>query len=375
MWTVSLALVSMFFLRAEASAPSMTVYAMAVGQGDANIIACPNGRDILIVDMGANYPLFTTREYGTYLLKEKFGVLKENKSIHILVSHPHNDHYNQLKTAIDDELISRVSEIVISGKPKKYSSYFVEWLNQKGVPTYTINNGEKCFGNEQCVWTKADFSNETSNRQSKRLVSVDQWQFCGSDVDITVLGANIRYTSNLNMLSVVIKLVYNKWSLLMSGDLEGVGVQMELIKQWSSSGKLQSTYYKVAHHGSWTDDFRANLPDLLAEIRPKCAYVSQGYPSLSEYRHPNCTTIEHLIAVGSIDKVASGVNTPFVCWNHTLSPSPVYALPEGLGYAIYETCSGLSNDGKQKCRDIMIETDGISDKTQYVEVPPKYIRK
>ena len=349
----------------------MTVYAMAVGQGDGNIIDCPNGRDILIVDMGAKNPVFVTRDYGTYLLKEKFNVLSENKTIHIVVSHPHNDHYNQLTGAIDSELIPRVSEIVLGGTIGDYSTYFVNWLKKNSFPVYTINSGSKCFGNDKCRWTKVKLASTRSNRELKRSTSGDPWQFCGSDVTITTLGANIATTSNLNMLSVILKLSFNKWSLLLSGDFEGKNQQLELIEKWP--GALQSTYYKIAHHGAWTDDYKANLPELLAKIRPKRVYVSQGYATLSEYHHPNCYTFQHLFALDSLDTVASGKSTPCVCWNDTThSVVPVYKKEQE--YAIYETCSVLLSSGKQKCRDIMIEVDGYGDQTQYVEVPSKYVR-
>ena len=34
----------------------------------------------------------------------------------------------------------------------------------------------------------------------------------------------------------------------------------------------------------------------------------------------------------------------------------------------------MEKDGKQMCKDIMIETDGVSDQTKFVDVPSKYIR-
>ena len=368
-----LVLASVAFYQAQASGPSMTVYAMAVGQGDGNIILCPNSEDVLIVDMGGKNPVFNTRNYGTYLLKEKFHVVSQKKNIHIVVSHPHNDHYNQLTTAIDSELIPRVSEIVLSGYIKDYSSYFVKWLNSGSFPVYTINNGTKCFGNDQCVWTKTEFLGSHLSERLKQAISGDDpWQFCGGDVSITVLGANIAITENLNMKSVILKLVYKQWSLLMSGDFEGKSQQVELVNRWQN--ELQSTYYKVAHHGSWTKEYEANLPELLAKIQPKRVYVSQGYPSLSSYHHPNCQTIQHLLALGTIDAVKGGLNASYVCWNDTTS-SVTMSSPERDGYAIYETCHNImEKSGKQLCRDIMIETDGVNDQTQFVDVPPEYIR-
>ena len=370
LWLILLGLASVALLQMQASGAHMTVYAMAVGQDDGNIILCPNGRDVLIVDMGAKISQFTKQDYGTYLLKEKFDVVSQNKNIHIVVSHPHIDHYNQLNTVIDSELLPRVSEIVLGGSLSDYSKYFQRWLSENSLPVYTINNGSKCFGNDQCLWTKAEFTDTVSSGRLKRFTSVGHpWQFCGSDVSITALGANIGTTSNLNTMSVILKLVYNKWSLLLSGDFEGTKQQRELVDRWSTA--LQSTYYKVAHHGAWINENQANMPELLAQIRPKRVYVSHGYPNSSYYHHPNCEMLHHLLDVGTIDKVGSGVTTPIVCWNDTTSAVSVYR--SGPGYAIYETCRMESND-KQMCKDIMIETDGLDDQTHFVDVPSEYIR-
>ena len=374
MWMFSLVVAAVILVRAQASGSSMTVYAMAVGQGDGNIILCPNGRDVLIVDMGAKNPVFVNRHYGAHLLKDKFHVLREKKNIHIVVTHPHNDHYNQLNAAIDSELVPLVSEIVLGGNVEHYSNYFFKWLKETGIPVYTINSGLQCFGNEQCQWTKEELDNTSLNRSLKRSSSGDPWQFCGSDVAITALGANIAKSSNLNMLSVILRLVYHKWSLLLSGDFEGKKEQKELVDRWPND--LQSTYYKVAHHGSWTSEYEANLPDLLVKIRPKRVYVSHGYPSLCKYHHPNCFTLEHLLAVGTIESVASSdIRTPYVCWNDTTHSVAMPHGGGGQGYAIYETCSSVVNGGrKQMCRDIQIVTDGYGDHTTYVDVPSQYVR-
>ena len=82
---------------------NLTLYAMAVGQGDGNIILCPNGRDVLIVDMGADKRArYTEFNYGAFLLEEKFEVVKNKMRIHIVISHPHVDHYNFLPQSIDN---------------------------------------------------------------------------------------------------------------------------------------------------------------------------------------------------------------------------------------------------------------------------------
>ena len=132
----------------------MTVYAMAVGQGDGNIILCPNGRDVLIVDMGAKISQFTSRDYGTYLLKEKFKVVANRMNIHIVITHPHEDHYNFLRASFDGELLKQVKEIVIGSKFEDYGKFFKSWVSKDNMPpVYTVNNGSECYGNSDCRWT------------------------------------------------------------------------------------------------------------------------------------------------------------------------------------------------------------------------------
>ena len=358
----------------QSSSADMTVYAIGVGQGDSNIILCPNGKDILIVDMGATRPIYVDKSYGTYLLKEKFGAVSKDMNIHIVISHSHIDHYSFITSALDEELIPLVSEVVLGGHYNNYGKSFKKWLSTNIENIYSVNNDKSCFGNTDCGWTpvstvSGNVANATSSKSTLSRKR-DPWQVCGSEVDIKVLGANIGTTPNSR--SVILKIVYKKWSLLLSGDFEGVTAQKKLWEKWQNS-TLQSTYYKMAHHGAWTD-FKANLPALLARVRPRRVYISQGYPEISQYRHPNCEAIQNLQEIGTIDHVNANVNKPFVCWSGD-SKEGFSVVKHGLNLAIYETCRKYdSRAEKQTCQDIMIQTDGRNDHTQYVDIPSQFVR-
>ena len=356
---------------------NLTVYVMAVGQGDGNIILCPNGRDIVIVDMGASRQYkYTDKSYGGYLLRE-FGAL--NKNIHIVVTHPDEDHYSFLPASFpkNDKLTKSVREIVLGGSYKVYEEKkgFQPWLLDvsKIVPVYTVNNGDECFGNSACSWTPVSAAAIKMTR--KRPISEDLWQFCGDDVRIAVLGANICGTKRCSRMdrngrSIILKFEYKKWSLFMSGDFEGLEQQKKLMQHWASlQSMVQSTYYKVAHHGSWTSDKQANLGSLLKKIQPKRAYVSQAHPVITycgNYLHPRCEVIDGLIDAG-IEKIDSSL--PVTCWNDKFG-----RIEQRSGFAIYETCRQYNtNLDKQICRNIMITTDGYSDHTTYVDVKSQYI--
>ena len=359
------------YLLPQSSCAEMTVYAIGVGQGDSNIIVCPNGKDILIVDMGATRPIYVDKSYGTYLLKEKFGAVQKGMNIHVIISHSHIDHYSFIKSALDEELIPLVSEVVLGGVHDNYGKSFKKWLSANIGNVYSVNSEQSCFGNSDCTWTPiSTVSGVAANKTSLESRKGDPWQVCGKEVDITVLGANIGTTPNSR--SVILKIEYNEWSLFLSGDFEGVTAQKQLMENWEDS-TLQSTYYKMAHHGAWTD-FKANLPDLLAQVQPQRVYVSQGYPELSQFRHPNCEAIQNLQDVGTLDHINANVNKPFVCWSGD-SIEGYSVVKQGFGLAIYETCRKYDAKAKKQiCQDIMIQTDGKKDHTQYVDIPPQFVR-
>ena len=352
---------------------NLTVYAMAVGQGDGNIILCPNGRDIVIVDMGSSH-IYANKSYGGYLLK-KFGALKNNMSIHIVITHPDEDHYNFLPASFpnNDKLTKSIKEIVLGGSYKVYEEKkgFRPWLHNMSriIPVYTVNNGDECFGNSACSWTPVSTA---AIKKTKKPPSKDLWQFCGDSAHITVLGANIcakTQCNNINGRSIILKLVYKEWSLFLSGDFEGEDQQMKLINK--SQSMLKSTYYKMAHHGAWMAK-KANLPELLKAISPRRAYVSSAHPLVSRYSHPKCETIDHLIKLGSVNETNS--QNYIACCRKAIR-SRCY-LPElKLGfYAIYETCRYYNKKCDcQICQDIEITTDGYNDYTVYRSVPTEFV--
>ena len=368
----------------------MTFYAVGVGQGESCIIQCPNQKDLVIVDMGATGPKYVTHEYIRYLLKEKFHAAESGKRIHVLVTHSHVDHYNYIDKVFDRYLLPNVQEVILGGRYEDYKDMQIRnWLEHNIRNLYSINNQEKCFGNSDCAltptWTRyAAYIMRKLFQKGGIAGARDPWQFCGSsdDVEFTVLGANIaNRKKDANGKSVILKVRYNSWSILMSGDFENVNAQKELMSKWKwHSSIFKANYYKAAHHGAWTR-LEPNYPKLLSLIRPQKVYISHGYPALSKYHHPNSTTIDHLIALNSIVTIDPNTNKPFVYWNSSKlgidipSPGCTTTLTTGMNKAIYETCRVIDSQNKQVCQDIRISTNGKTDKTSYEDVPKKYVNK
>lgn len=352
---------------------SMSFYAIAVGQGDSCIIQCPNGKDIVIVDMGGTQPQYIIPSYITHLLKDRFHAADSGKNIHIVVSHSHTDHYSYFTRAVDSDLLPNVRQVILGGEYADYGKTFRAWLETNVDDFYIINNGDGCFGNTNCTLTHATSGKPAYVRRNftEGVAVSDPWQLCGSTtVKFTVLGANLGNSQNGQ--SIVLKIKYSTWSMLMSGDFEMVTPQRDLLAAWPAS-TFKSSYYKVAHHGAWTEK-QPNLPELLDVIQPQRVYISQGHPQLSKFHHPNSVTIDHLEALDSIVKIDGSTNAPFAYWDND---KQVYVdMEEGMDRGIYETCREyFPGNGTQLCHDIWITTDGHKDETTYMAVPRQYLYK
>jgi competence protein ComEC len=91
---------------------------------------------------------------------------------------------------------------------------------------------------------------------------------------------------SLNNTSVVLKLMYGKTSMLLSGDAE-VEAEDRFCPRYR--GFLASDILKVGHHGSAT----STSESLLDCVRPAVAVVSVG--TRNKFGHPSPATIARLV--------------------------------------------------------------------------------
>jgi competence protein ComEC len=101
----------------------------------------------------------------------------------------------------------------------------------------------------------------------------------GSDVD-----------GDLNNESVVLRLVWNRFSFLLTGDLEAEGERLLI----DSQRPVRADVLKVSHHGSGgssTDEF-------LAAVSPRYAVISVGADN--RYEHPDPEVLDRLSHLGAV---------------------------------------------------------------------------
>jgi len=218
-----------------------------VGQGDSALIVTPSGRQVLI-DGGPD-PLDATRFLGGKL---SFW----NRSLDmVILSHGHADHVTGLV-----EVLRRYEVKHIVERETDYGSpVYLEW--------------KEAVSDEGAVVTQA----ETGH-------TIDLGDGVGIEVLAPPEALLVGTDSDANNASVVLRVVYNDVSFLLTGDMFQVA-ERDILSQ---GVPMQSTVLKVAHHGSRT----SSLPEFIERVGPSVAVISVGQDN--RFGHPHSETIETL---------------------------------------------------------------------------------
>ena len=277
--------------------PSLEIYFIDVGQGDAAFVVTP-GRKKILIDGGYN-----RRALGflTWLYRlDKTGA--EPVDIDLLImSHGDGDHldglipivrhpliriqrilHNGLATFDDDQLPERLGQLSDDGDfiVTRYSA-----LDE--LPNFTLSG---TFSN----W-KLAVENEASIQSYESVDSRTGTIALGEpDLTLEILGPRLEqvngadacrwfgnHAHTINGHSVVFRLTYKQVSALFSGDLNIEGSH-HLLADPAITAKLDAQVFKTPHHGS--HEF-AN--ELFAAIQPQVSVVSSG--DEPDHGHPRAS--------------------------------------------------------------------------------------
>lgn len=134
---------------------------------------------------------------------------------------------------------------------------------------------------------------KTANEENVNIILVE----AGDKIQIEnnlyfdVLWPNSKYyisENPLNNNSLVCKLMYKDFSMLFTGDIEGIA-EKEILKIYKD--KLKSDVLKVAHHGSKTSTSK----EFLEVVSPQMALIGVG--ENNKFGHPNESTLKRLIDI------------------------------------------------------------------------------
>mgnify|MGYP006274653281 CR=1 FL=1 len=194
----------------------------AVGLGDGIYLRTPRGRNILI-DAG------TTGEETINFLKRQ-GI--EDLDL-IFISHFHNDHGGGIIEILKEFEVAQI-----------------------------------CYPPTEDNWLKDKLHKTSTDSQLKILTKGDK--ITVNEVEFLVLHPrlNLINESRLNNNSLVLKIRYQDFRLLLTGDIEKEAEKILI----NSSTELESDILKVGHHGSKTSSSK----DFLKRVAPELSIMSVG---------------------------------------------------------------------------------------------------
>ena len=248
------------------------VYTLPIGQGDCNIIECNGGKNVIIFDCGSS---------GAYVINEDFigSLLYGAETVTIIISHGHADHYRKIVLFLNS-LVGKIKTILVGGELDDYPAYI------KNIATNDVSGDTNFCNNKKIKFEFLQGNFGSTNKNEKGLLMKLSCNTCQS-------------------------------SLLFTGDMEGPTAQA-LATNKKYSNFLQSTHYKMAHHGA---SEKANEEDWLKAISPVEVHVSHMY-NHGSYHHPRCEAFNRLMSVNSVGMA-----------------SAYFAIPHDL------TCFGEKDEG------------------------------
>lgn len=259
LWAALLVLLSAVFAacglptdwRGDAPPPpaetGLTVKVLAVGQGDAILIRTPE--QTILVDTGDTSESGRLRE-----ALKKEGVRRIDK---LIITHPHRDHIGGAATVFR---ICDVKEVYDNGQPTSTNVYrdYLKTIQKKNIPSRTLRDGDVL-----------DLGGGAALRVlSPTQEMVDERGMQNGKV-------------NLNLNSIVARLEYGEFAMMLTGDAEAP-TEMGMLGRHAPE-LLRCRLLKSGHHGSKT----ASCSKFLQALDADAALVSCGEDNEYHCPHPS----------------------------------------------------------------------------------------
>ena len=231
----------------------LRIYFIDVGQGDSTLILSPKGNNILIDGGGSETGNFDVGEkiLLPYLLDRNI-----TKIDYMMISHFDSDHVGGLFAVLEN---LKVKNVLISKQGKDSENYkaFLEISKRKKFKTIYVKAGDR--------------------------INIEKNMF----LEILFPTNNLISENILNNNSIVARLVYKKFKVLFTGDVEEIA-EKELTKLYSQTNKLNADILKVAHHGSKS----STVESFLKLVNPKISLIGVG--ENNKFGHPNLGVLKRI---------------------------------------------------------------------------------
>lgn len=236
-------------------APGLRVYFLNVGQGDSIYLELPGGKNALIdggPSRSASGPL------------AKFLAAKNVTKIdHVVLSHPHSDHYNGLPYVFSNLAVGNFYDTRVDNTGSTGDNTLREQVSALGVNTVYPAAGDRLD------WSVPGLDIKVFNACSEPAAS--------------------SVSKVVNNCSITFKLSYRGSSVLFTGDIQD-DREAGLVARYGD--ELKADVLKVGHHGSKYSSTNV----FLSTVKPSKAYIEVGN---NNYGHPTQEALARLKATGA----------------------------------------------------------------------------
>ena len=224
-----------------------------VGQGDSTLITTESNKKVLIDGGGSEFnSSFDVGEKTLlpYLLKHHVSKLD-----YIIISHFDSDHVGGLFKILEK---LKVEKIIIGKQFENSENYqkFIKITKEKNIKIKVVKAGDKIYLDKNTY--------------------------------INVIWPDINNIVNENMVnnnSLVFKMVYKKFSILFTGDIEEIA-ERRILNLYGD--RLKADILKIAHHGSKT----SSIEEFIKAVSPRIALIGVGKDN--NFGRPNEEVIQRL---------------------------------------------------------------------------------
>ena len=259
-WVMFLILVAMLIASAGCSAKkvveqgqvssgqeqgALQVKVLDIGQGDAILIR--GGGQTVLVDTG---DIETRDKLVAYIKKEGITAIDT-----VIITHPHADHLGGMLGVLENFKVKQIYDSGQTGTTALYRKYLSEVQKQK-IPFNLVKVGDE--------------------------ISIT------NEIKLKFLAPSKPFIteSAMNNNSIVAKLTYNQFSMLLTGDAEKES-EKNMVKNYPK--ELKSTVLKAGHHGSNT----SSSSGFLKAVAPEAVIISLG--ANNDYHHPHPSTLKKYV--------------------------------------------------------------------------------
>ena len=193
----------------------LKIYFIDVGQGDSMLVKTVNGKNILIDGGGSKDPDYDIGEkiLVPYLLDRRIKTLD-----YVIISHFDEDHVGGILTVMQE---LKVKKAIIARQFENSNNYkkFIKLAQEKKIKVIVVEAGN--------------------------VINIEK------EIKLKVLWPDSKNKINENVLnnnSLVCKLEYKSFSIMLTGDIEEIAENAILTKYKNNAKILKANILKVAHH-------------------------------------------------------------------------------------------------------------------------------